>query len=339
MSVMFTRKQLQPFIDDKYISVQKHPEADLYIYNYTQKCQYDQNWTPETLACRGLILDANNNIVARPFSKFFNLSEHKGKLPEGKPKVWEKYDGSLGIMYWIDGTPYIATRGSFTSEQAIKGTELLHENGNANLFEKGVTYLFEIIYPDNRIVVDYGNTEKLVHLATIDNETGQTRPDKMPPAYFTSAASYDIGLNELQHRENREGYVLEWPNGFRLKVKHNEYVRLHRLVTQVTARSIWDLLRNGEPIDELLDNVPDEFFDWVRQTKKDFQVEFEHILRLCMTVFNQVKDLETRKEQAMVLQKFKYKAMVFKMLDGKDIKDLIWKELYPPHITPFKKDI
>lgn len=58
---------LQPFIDQKLISVRKHPELNLYVYNYTNKCQYDGLWTQESMMCRGLILDGNGDIVARPF--------------------------------------------------------------------------------------------------------------------------------------------------------------------------------------------------------------------------------------------------------------------------------
>ena len=38
----------------------------------------------------------------------------------------------------------------------------------------GKTYLFEIIYPENRIVVDYGDYKGLVLIDVIDNETGKS---------------------------------------------------------------------------------------------------------------------------------------------------------------------
>lgn len=55
-----TRAQLQPFIDDKYISVQQHPTCDLFIYNYTEKAQYERNWTYETQQCRGLVTETGS---------------------------------------------------------------------------------------------------------------------------------------------------------------------------------------------------------------------------------------------------------------------------------------
>ncbi len=45
-------------IDAGYIRMNPHPTADLRILNYTQHAQYDWHWTPETMQCRGLIVDA-----------------------------------------------------------------------------------------------------------------------------------------------------------------------------------------------------------------------------------------------------------------------------------------
>src|ERR1041384_1181072 len=101
-------------IAEGYINVQKHPTENLWIHNYSNSAQFDQVWDNETLMCRGLIMDADRNIVARPFPKFFNLSEviPKGEqLPNEDFIVTEKMDGSLGILYKVNHVPNIATRG------------------------------------------------------------------------------------------------------------------------------------------------------------------------------------------------------------------------------------
>ena len=66
------KELLQEMINEKLVSVQKHPETDLFIYNYSPKVQYEKLWNEVTLKTRGLILDAQMNFVARPFGKFFN---------------------------------------------------------------------------------------------------------------------------------------------------------------------------------------------------------------------------------------------------------------------------
>jgi hypothetical protein len=54
---------------------------------------------------------------------------------------------SLGIMFHYANEWHLATRGSFVSEQAIKGKEILDRNNlYVDLLSKDFTYLFEIIY-------------------------------------------------------------------------------------------------------------------------------------------------------------------------------------------------
>jgi len=114
-----TRAQIQPFIDGKYISIQKHPTEDLYIFNYTEKAQYEHNWTDETRQCRGLIMDGQDHIFSRPFPKFHNLEEmgEDWQAPAEDFTVTMKMDGSLGISYATPQGIQIATRGSFTSDR------------------------------------------------------------------------------------------------------------------------------------------------------------------------------------------------------------------------------
>lgn len=155
------------------VSVQSHPSLPLFIYNYTPSCQYSNAWSPVTTQCRGLITDEYGWVVARPFSKFMNYGQDPDvEFPPGDPIVSEKMDGSLGIIYSYDGEYAVATRGSFASDQAQWATDWLHKNYPFYTQPGGVTTLVEIIYPQNRIVVDYKGDEGLWLLGAIDNVTG-----------------------------------------------------------------------------------------------------------------------------------------------------------------------
>lgn len=326
------------------IACREHPTHDLLIWNYTPKCQFEHAWDDVTIQARGLITRADGTVVARPFRKFFNYEEYQGTLPLESFKVTEKMDGSLGILYFIEDTPYIATRGSFSSEQATYGTYILHEKYRDFPFQKYYTYLFEIIYKSNRIVVDYGDMEDLVLLAIIHTETGKEY-DIHNPAWtyswpFPLVRYYDgiADLASLRQIEasNREGFVVCFESGLRLKMKFAEYVRLHRLLTQCSARSIWELLRANQSLDDLLDRVPDEFYAWVKQTRDTLLTQYVGIETFCKEMVKQVQDLPTRKEQAAIVTKHAYSGVVFAMLDNKPYADIIWKGLRPQAERPFK---
>ena len=336
---MINKELLLKMIEDKLVSVQKHPSADLFIYNYTPKVQYDRIWNEITMQTRGLILDSDMNVVARPFKKFFNLEEHTiDEIPNMAFDVYEKMDGSLGILYWLNNEPFIATRGSFLSDQSMRANLILKRK-YTNIFDKldkNSTYLFEIIYPENRIVVNYNDMEDLILLSIIDNETGEERIEDIG---FPIVKKYD-GIKDIAklkslEEDNKEGFVVRFKNGFRLKVKFDEYVRLHRIVTGISNISIWEYLRDGKDFNEILDKVPDEFYEWVKKTIKELTDEFNAIIDESKNSF---KILDSRKETAIYFLTQKYPKVLFAMLDGKKIDDIVWKMVKPNFSKPFKVD-
>src|SRR3990167_2407750 len=173
-----TYEQIKPYIEKGLISEQSHPlNENVKIFNYTQRCQFSREWDDITKQCRGLIIDVKSGkILARPFPKFFNYEEHiqnAWPIPSELPIITEKYDGSLGILYWLpgDARPWIATRGSFMSEQAQWATEWFRKNVAHQGIPRSYTHLFEIIYPQNRIVVSY-DFEGLILLSIRVTESG-----------------------------------------------------------------------------------------------------------------------------------------------------------------------
>lgn len=335
-------EELPRYVADGLIATSFHPSGKLSIYNYTPKVQFERLWDDVTRACRGLILDDTGNIVARPFQKFFNLDEHQPEeIPNESFQVYEKMDGSLGILYWVDNEPAIATRGSFVSEQAAHATSVL-KTKYAHLLsglDKNLTYLFEIIYPENRIIVNYGATDDLILLATIVTETGKEIELSERwgfPIVKRYSGIYDLStIREIQ-KDNAEGFVLRFASGFRVKVKFNEYVRLHRILMHASPKSIWECLANGRPLEHLLAQVPDEFYQWVKAQQTQLQTQYTEIENLCKSQF---VDLGDRKLNAEHYNKnCKYPGILFKMLDQRDYSQLIWKLIKPSGEKSFKKE-
>ena len=334
---MFNPAQLQQLIADRLLMVQKHPTASLFIYNYTSQTQYNNAWNEITLQCRGLILDENGHVIARPFPKFFNLGEQANQIIPNEPfEVYEKLDGSLGILYWLDEQPFIATRGSFISEQSQKANELLNTKYAQTIAQLNpqYTYLFEIIYPENRIVVNYGAEEMLVLLSVIDKISGEELP--LPDIGFPVVKRYDgiKNIGELAEKEedNREGFVVRFSSGLRYKIKFKEYVRIHRIVSQVSNISIWEYLAAGKDLGELLDRVPDEFYHWVKHTHAQLLADFARIEAEAKADF---KVLETRKETALYFMQCRHPTVLFAMLDSRNYAPIIWKKLRPHFAKPF----
>lgn len=347
---------LAQHIAKQHVSVREHNELPLVILNYTPKAQYERVWDDVTKKCRGLIYNRETQeVVARPFEKFYNWDESGAPFPPTGPALrMPKMDGSLGILVAMDysnGTPtteFIATRGSMHSEQAEWATnfylKFVADMANMLPAEKvfspveGKTYLFEIIYPENRIVVDYGVYEGLVLIDVIDIATGFSDtdefdncawPDKVvrkPVAGFDSGQDQDIPAGD-------EGFVYLWPTrNFRTKMKAAEYVRIHRLVSGLTAKSIWEHLVRGGTLDELKRDLPEEFHGFIDSNGKAIMQDASKVVS---TVYYAIDDIEskvlheridmvTRKEAALAVKEHfpalsKY---IFAVLDGRPIYPL-----------------
>jgi len=349
MDAMNYKERFDTLVDEGWLISQVHPTLDLTIYNYSQKTQYESHWTEETLMARGLVLNSFGDIVARPFGKFFNASEVPDQIPNSAFEVFEKMDGSLGIFFWYsDGNclhPVFASRGSFTSRQATKGWEMLQELPYQEL-AYGHTHMFEIIYPENRIVVDYGATEKLVLLGIIKTSDGReiARRDiecslgssfELVNIYYIKE-NWDhlVTLNE----HNKEGFVIRFSNGFRVKVKFEEYVRLHRIVTNISTTDIWEALSANKTLNEILEKVPDEFFDWVRKTEATLKTEFSTLENEYKCIYKAIIHSSlgrTRKGFAECALHYKHPSLLFNMADGKDYTPGIWKLIKPKWSKPF----
>src|SRR5258708_3429749 len=143
-----------------FIRVVRHDTEPYLLFNYTEEAMFKNTWNDVERVSRGLIVNyLTYELVALPFTKFFGLEQQPEtsllNLPSSECEVTAKMDGSLGILYWCSDGPAIATRGSFTSDQAIWATKFLRERFDLSGLDRDITLLFEIIYPENRVVLDY----------------------------------------------------------------------------------------------------------------------------------------------------------------------------------------
>ena len=334
-------EKLQKYYEDGWLIKQTHPTLPLTIWNYSQTTQYEGKWDEITLQCRGLVTDDMGNICARPFKKFFNMEEGKHTSTE-EFDVYEKMDGSLIIVFWYDGGWVVASRGSFISDQAIGASKIFFDELDHN-FSIGITYLFEFTAPWNRIVVDYGEKPNLTLLGAIrtDDETEATWEQlKMigDGANCDIVKKYD-GISDYSTLkgmidDNAEGFVIRFSNGDRMKIKGVEYLRLHKIMTEVSTKSVWEILSNGGSMEDLLKDVPDEFYTKIKEYENELVGQFNILKREYEYIFMTfqalgLRDGGKRKEFAEQALKVKHPSILFAMLDGRDVEPIIWKIIQP----------
>ncbi len=338
---IFDSDALTAAVDGGYVRVQTHPALPLQIFNYTEKAQFDGVWDAVTLACRGLIAHIDGTIVARPMSKFFNYGQPGAPaLDATEPvNVTDKADGSLGIVYATPDGLAVATRGSFASDQAEHATAVLRSRYASFRPPDGLTVLVEIIYPSNRIVIDYGAFDDLMLLGAVDISTGRTYgPDAVPtwPGPVVERFHHGTLADALAAppRPNREGFVVWFPStDVRVKIKYEEYVRLHRIVTGLNARAVWEVLATGGDLADYAAELPDEFHAWVRDVEStlvaDVEMRAAAIETAYATVVAGLGPSWGRKEFALAVASRPDRAYLFQRLDSRDTRPYLWRDVRP----------
>ena len=320
----------------------------LVLFNYTDACTFDRAWDEYTIQARGIIFEKETGVcVARPFGKFFNYGEHQGiygdssisKLLEQDHYIQEKLDGSLGIIFWWQGKWNIATRGSFTSEQAIRGAEIMKKYKIPISFRYS-TILVEIIYPENKIIVPYGSEEKLVLLACRSLISG----DYSPPGGLLAiselsgtplAKREEITIQHALEQQSKipydnEGWVVVFEDGTRLKIKGDDYMRIAKFKANLSPLSVWEAMSLGKYKDMAI-ACPEEIRDELDAMHRRLQTDMERLRDKAFTVYMGIDLSRDRKTIALDIQSKPewMRPALFARLSGASSLDYIWKIIRP----------
>jgi RNA ligase len=380
---LLDKDELEEMIAEKRIAKQVHPQLPISIYNYTQRAQYANIWTQSERVCRGLIVDDKTlEVIARGPSKFFNYGQPGApELPlDSLTRVTTKHDGSLGIGWEFEGHFGIATRGSFTSDQAQHATAQLTDELREYILSSRTSHysrsqhnpVWEIIYPENRIVLDYGNFDGLKELGLVCLHDGiiHFRPKEM---YRTGVITLAEAL-QLPIAPDEEGYVLDIQPydapDTHIKLKGEEYKTLHGLLTNTNARRIWVQLaarachrfintdddwnrllhHNAEDfkrvnidkdiVDTLLTNVPDEFYEWVTKKIDSIEDRVYDLISQSVALAGQAALISDKRSRYEHVKDHPMCREILQFVEHKDISRLVLKawQLAKPegNDTPFK---
>lgn len=325
---------------------------DLIIFNYSSTAQYNNRWNWFECVSRGLIMDrTTGEIVARSFDKFFNWGERGRKGSGYMLNITEKMDGSLGILYKRNGEYKIATRGSLESDQARWATRYLGQHFHEHLnIPDELTLLFEIIYKENRIVVDYVGYEGLILLAARNRHTGEYLPfypdlyelavdnnfDLVETSNFNSLVDVIAATGQID--ADHEGWVVEMSDGSRWKFKGDQYLEVHKMVSNISLKRVLELVKN-----ESLDKKPEDIPEWILKYPEYVREEVinlrDKIIDRYLEVSDEIDDtfsgvnpdMMTRKEfasWAMADHNRHLSMYLFAMYDDKNIDSLVFKHAF-----------
>ena len=231
-------------LEEKNIKIKYAPNDYRAIFNYGIDCDFSD---PIVQEARGIIIDLDTlEVISFPFRKFGNHNEsYVDDIDWASAQVQDKIDGSIVKLYWFNNEWQWATNSVIDAHNAnVQGFDktfydLITSAKNYsdipfNKLNKNYTYIFELVSPYNKIVVEY-SIIKLYHTGTRNNITGEEydifigvqRPQRFPISTFEEAITAAANLNASASDVKAEGFVVVDKNWHRIKIKSPEYLAAH----------------------------------------------------------------------------------------------------------------
>ena len=291
-------------------------KGNLLLLKYSKNI-WNTGWHNLAKQCRGKVIDLESReIVVYPFDKFFNLNEVEETNLEriedllnkaNKVYVTDKKDGSAIIVTKYKGDLIINTNGEFENIQ-IELAKKLFEQKYLYFYQnvpEGFTFVFELIHPENRIVLDYGSEKKLYLLAIRDLTTLKLKSYEeledfsneykldITESFSFETLSYFMNKAQLETKDIKEGWVFRIitdNEDIMFKLKYTEYFNLARLKNIPSLKKVYTLLVSGT-LDDALSVVDSDIKDSVM---KDISVIYDYIEKFKELIVEDVKGIKNK---------------------------------------------
>lgn len=280
-------------------------------------------------------------------------------------RLLEKLDGSMVAPLQVDGK-IIWTTKMGESDVAIMAQDFINKNPQYDKLAKqcidtNLTPIFEFCSRKQRIVIDYPE-DMLILTAVRENYTGRYLSSGEISYLQSNAlvnipevkASYKldvIGFNNnmepeqlendlaafettnglidiIRKKENIEGYVLRFRNGHMLKIKCDEYCKIHKSKDKLRfEKDVIDLIVS-EKLDDVKPFLSEADLKRVTDFETDFHVGVNEFIKLVKDKFYFGKTLagEDKKKFAVEFalgQDTLIKGLLFQLWDGKDARSMV----------------
>lgn len=334
----YLKKYTHDELQEQYnIKVKTHPSFPLYTYNYKS---FEQKLRKHDIVreSRGIVLDDQQNLIALPFKRFFNLGEYiedDNQIKWDECDVISKEDGTLIIVYFYKNQWYIKTRQTWGDDLMPIGEHTWNNFFWNTVGQKlrtnlriGYTYCFELCSLFNKIVRHYIEPQVFL-LGVFDQSTGKDLDIYEHYRFYLKNKHHNLKLpqkfeviskedlyEKLKVEEEKnpefEGFVLR-SNGMRFKIKTQSYLNRFMLFDNGN-------ILNPKNILTLIINDDDHHAITLRpELKPYFNQIREKINIICSLVENEYKKIDpsiSQKDFAAAIDKSPYKSILFNMRQG-----------------------
>lgn len=242
--------------------------------------------------CRSVVIDVVHDTIAiAPFKKFMNLNQSEEYSLENiqkritkaisnfKPvEITTKLDGSMQCATYYEEGILLTGAQAVDKNKSWRLTDgfnrlVINDNLIKMIMEnEGLTFIFEYISLKDAHVVRYTKEQEGLYLIGVrENNTGKQWSYK---EVLQIAKKYNVKLTTDLHKETldevlnsldkyksseAEGVVLNI-DGFLVKIKYNDYVKCHKLISAISSPNLIIQAYADGWIDDLIAKIPKEHY-------------------------------------------------------------------------------
>jgi hypothetical protein len=234
------KEDLKQFVTDNPHLVSMKPCGEgMFVLKYKKRVFFDNLWNDFLEECRGTIVDADFNVVSRPFTKIYNygVEEKAPKLDKDtKVTAFRKVNGFMCAMTYCNGKLLVSTTGSTDSPYVAMAEELMGENRykfeDHCEFYRDFTWMFECVHRDDPHIIP--EKEGLYLLGWRKKEWGSqvecepfalgTHTQVLGTHHIESTTTSMTRLEQMAKECKHEGYVFYTDDGLSAKIKSPYYL-------------------------------------------------------------------------------------------------------------------
>ena len=255
-------------------------------------------------------------IIALPLHKFWNLNENEytqlDKLQNKNIlRVTEKYDGSLVYFFMLNNKLYCKTKLNSFAEQANWAMNIVNNNkilksSIIELIKNNYTPMFELISPRNQVVIPY-TEEKLKYIGArnmINGTYNFNYIEGCDPVAEISIDDINVIVNTVKNYYGHEGFVVVFNDHDMIKIKNEEYLKLHRVKSNILNENTVARLALDEELDDIKNSLFSaelDILEYVCDLEKKVLNSYNNFIRNARKFYELNKNL-TRKDYAIKAQ-------------------------------------
>ena len=156
------RESIKRFVEEnpklvKMRASDKYP--GLFVLKYSKTVFYDDLWNEYLEECRGTVVDADFNVVARPFTKIYNYGIEKNAPvidPNEIVTAFRKINGFMVSVTWYNNDLLVSTTGSLEGPYVDMARELINVDKYRTVCRSNpnLTFMFECVHPNDPHIIE-----------------------------------------------------------------------------------------------------------------------------------------------------------------------------------------